>query len=122
MRTILRSASTARRRACPGARQTRTISLSPPWASRRGRIGRNAAGAGAAAARVSRIPPGHPEGYLEGFATIYSEVAQAILAAREGRKPPAEVMFPTVEDGVKGMAFIEAALASSRQGGAWVAP
>jgi predicted dehydrogenase len=83
-------------------------------------IGRNAAGAGAAAARVSRIPPGHPEGYLEGFATIYSEVAHAIFAAREGRKPPADVLFPTIEDGVKGVAFIEAALASSKKGGAWV--
>ncbi|MFI5013530.1 MAG: Gfo/Idh/MocA family protein [Hyphomicrobiales bacterium] len=83
-------------------------------------IGRNAAGAGPAAARVSRIPSGHPEGYLEGFATIYSEVAQAILSARAGKKPPPEVLFPTVEDGVKGVAFIEAAVASSREGGRWV--
>jgi predicted dehydrogenase len=84
-------------------------------------IGRNGPGAGAAAARVSRIPPGHPEGYLEGFATIYSEVAQAILAARDGREAPDEVLFPTIEDGVKGVAFIEAALASAKKGGAWVA-
>ena len=83
-------------------------------------IGRNGPGAGAAAGRVSRVPAGHPEGYLEGFATIYSEVAQAILAARAGRNPPAEVMFPTVEDGVKGVAFIEAAVTSSRDAGRWV--
>jgi predicted dehydrogenase len=85
-------------------------------------IGRNASGAGAAAARVSRVPPGHPEGYLEGFATIYTEVAQAIVAAREGRKPPEGVLFPTIEDGVKGVAFIEAALASSKKGTVWVRP
>ncbi|SEF06652.1 Predicted dehydrogenase [Rhizobiales bacterium GAS188] len=83
-------------------------------------IGRNAAGAGPAAARVSRIPSGHPEGYLEGFATIYSEVAKAIFADRLGKKPPSEVLFPSVEDGVKGMAFIEAAVASSRKGARWV--
>jgi len=85
------------------------------------RIARNGPGAGPAAARVSRVPPGHPEGYLEGFATIYSEVAEAILAAREGRKAPPEVLFPTIEDGVKGVAFIEAALSSSRNGSSWVA-
>jgi predicted dehydrogenase len=85
-------------------------------------IGRNTPGAGAAAARVSRIPAGHPEGYLEGFATIYSEVAAAIYAARDGKSPPSEVMFPTVEDGVKGVAFIEAALASAKKGSAWVRP
>ncbi len=84
-------------------------------------ITRAGAGANAAAARVSRIPSGHPEGYLECFATIYSEVAQAIRAAREGRKPPEEVMFPTVEDGVKGLAFIEAAVRSSQKRGAWTA-
>ena len=46
-------------------------------------ITRGGAGAGDAAARLSRTPPGHPEGYLEGFANIYSEAAQAIHAARE---------------------------------------
>ena len=45
-------------------------------------ITRGGAGAGAAAARVTRVPPGHPEGYLEGFANIYAEAAQAIRAAR----------------------------------------
>ena len=82
-------------------------------------ITRNGAGAGPAAARVSRIPGGHPEGYLEAFATIYTEAAAAILAAREGRDRPAEVVFPTVEDGVEGMKFIEAAVASSKAGNVW---
>jgi len=75
---------------------------------------------GEAAGRVTRIPPGHPEGYLEGFANIYTEVAQAIKAARSGKKPPKGVHFPTIEDGVKGMAFVEAAVKSSRANGKWV--
>src|SRR5258708_1954375 len=65
-------------------------------------LSRGTGAANAAAARVTRIPAGHPEGYLEGFATIYTEVARAIFAAREGRKPEADVIFPTVDDGVKG--------------------
>ena len=77
-------------------------------------------GAGSAAARVTRTPGGHPEGYLEGFANIYSEVALAIKAAREGKAPPAECEFPTVLDGVKGVAFVEAAVKSSKAHGAWV--
>ena len=75
---------------------------------------------GEAAARVTRIPPGHPEGYLEGFANVYSEVALAIKAARSGKKPPEGVHFPTIEDGVKGLAFVEAAVKSSKANGAWV--
>jgi predicted dehydrogenase len=74
---------------------------------------------GAAAARVTRIPPGHPEGYLEGFANIYSEVAAAIKAARSGKKAPKGVHFPTIDDGVKGLAFIEAAVKSSKANGKW---
>ena len=76
--------------------------------------------AGAAAARVTRIPPGHPEGYLEGFANLYAEIALAILAARSGKKPPKAAHFPTIDDGVKGLAFIEAAVKSSRGNGKWV--
>jgi predicted dehydrogenase len=75
---------------------------------------------GDAAARVTRVPPGHPEGYLEGFATIYSEVALAIKAARSGKRIPKGVMFPTIEDGVKGLAFIEAAVKSGRSNAKWV--
>src|SRR5579863_1675870 len=78
--------------------------------------------AGEAAARVTRIPPGHPEGYLEGFANIYSEIALAIRAARVGKKPSRAVHFPTIDDGVKGLAFIEAAVKSSKANGKWVKP
>ena len=69
--------------------------------------------------RVVRVPAGHPEGYLEGFGTLYSEIAQAIIAARTGDKPDDAVMFPTIDDGVKGLAFIEASFASSKKGGRW---
>lgn len=83
-------------------------------------ITRNGAGAGPAAARVSRIPSGHPEGYLEGFATIYTEAAKAIIAKRKGQKVDKDVLYPTVQDGVKGVAFVEACIASSKRNGAWV--
>ena len=82
-------------------------------------ITRGGAGAGAASARVSRVPGGHPEGYLEAFATIYAEAARAIRAARRGRKPAKDVVFPTVRDGVEGVAFVEACVRSSRKNGAW---
>src|SRR5215813_8435018 len=64
----------------------------------------------ASANRVTRVPPGHPEGYLEGFANIYTEAAAAIRAARSKKKADKAVTFPTINDGVKGMAFIEAVL------------
>ena len=90
-------------------------------------LARGTPAANAAAARVSRIPAGHPEGYLEGFATLYSEIAHAIRAARApqatkaGRPDPA-VQFPSLVDGIKGMAFIEAVVASAERGGRWVRP
>jgi predicted dehydrogenase len=82
-------------------------------------ITRAGAGAGAAAGRMSRIPAGHPEGYLEGFANIYSEVALAIRAAQAGKKPDKASHFPTIEDGIKGLAFVEAAVKSSKANGKW---
>ena len=81
---------------------------------------RNGAGAGEAAARVSRIPPGHPEGYLEGFANIYTEAAEAIIAARTGAPAPADVVYPTVQDGLKGVQFVSACVKSSARNAAWV--
>jgi len=83
-------------------------------------ITRGGAGAGASANRVTRIPPGHPEGYLEGFANIYSDAAELIGARLEGREPdPEALLVPTVEDGALGMRFIEAAVQSSSAGGVW---
>ena len=83
-------------------------------------ISRGSGAANAAATRLSRIPAGHPEGYLEGFANIYGEVAQAIMAARKGRRPDREVVYPGIADGLKGVAFIEAAVKSAAKGGTWV--
>lgn len=83
---------------------------------------RGAAAANAAAARLSRIPAGHPEGYLEGFASLYGEIAEHLLAAREGRAAPAEADFPTIDDGLRAVEFIEAVQASARSGGSWVRP
>jgi predicted dehydrogenase len=82
-------------------------------------ITRGGAGSNAEATRVTRVPPGHPEGYLEGFANIYTEVARAIKARRAGKKPDKDVQFPGIEDGVAGMAFIEACVKSSTKNGKW---
>lgn len=83
-------------------------------------ITRAGAGAGPAAARVSRVPSGHPEGYLEGFATIYAEAARAIRAARrKNGKPAKDVVYPTIADGVEGVAFVEACVRSSNKNAAW---
>jgi predicted dehydrogenase len=81
---------------------------------------RGGAGAGPAAARVSRTPSGHPEGYLEGFANIYAEAARAILARRAGEPVPADVLYPTIDDGVAGVAFVDACVRSSERDAAWV--
>lgn len=81
---------------------------------------RGGPGASGEASRVTRIPSGHPEGYLEGFATIYAEAARAIRAARLGERPDPNVIFPTVEDGLVGVKFIDAAVKSSACSGAWV--
>ena len=83
-------------------------------------ITRGGSGASDGANRLSRIPPGHPEGYLEGFANIYSEVADALQSIIHGTALDAAVEFPTVEDGVRGVEFIEAAVESSSAGAKWV--
>lgn len=82
-------------------------------------ITRGGAGSGPAAGRVTRVPPGHPEGYLEGFANLYSEVARAIKAKRAGKKQDKDVAFPGIADGIAGMAFIEACVKSSKKNGKW---
>ena len=72
------------------------------------------------AARASRIVAGHPEGFHEGFANIYSDAAEAIAARRAGRDPdPLALVFPNAIDGVRGVAFVEAAITSSANDGAW---
>jgi len=77
---------------------------------------------GEEAKRFTRIPAGHPEGYLEAFGNIYREAFRAIAAEVEGRALPRKLDFPTIDDGVEGMAFIEAVVRSSRLGARWVRP
>lgn len=91
-----------------------------PFGESKRLITRNGSGAGDAAARMSRIPAGHPEGYLEGFANIYAEAAEAIVAARDGDPIPEGVIFPTVQDGLKGVQFVSACVKSSARNAAWV--
>ena len=83
-------------------------------------ITRGGAGSGLEAGRVSRVPPGHPEGYLEGFATIYTEAAHAIRAAKSGRPVPDGTTFPGWKEGLEGVAFVDACARSSARNGAWV--
>lgn len=68
-----------------------------------------------------RTPGGHPEGYLEAFGNIYRNFALTLSARLEGREPAKEWLdFPTVEDGVRGMAFIENVVASSKSDQKWI--
>ena len=75
---------------------------------------------GATAKKFTRIPSGHPEGYLEAFANVYLEAFRAIEAEIEGRPQPKDLDFPTIEDGVIGMTFIEMAVKSGKAGAKWV--
>lgn len=68
----------------------------------------------------TRVPPGHPEGFLEAFGNIYLEVYRAVAAEVAGNRPPKGLDFPTIEDGIVGMAFIDAVVRSSRAGSRWV--
>ncbi len=75
---------------------------------------------GAVASKATRVPMGHPEGYLEAFANLYADFAGAIHAHRTGECGPDVSPFPTIEDGLDGMRFVRTALASSRAGGVWL--
>ena len=75
----------------------------------------------AAARHASRVPAGHPEGYLEAFAQLYTDAALQIHALAAGEAPPPESLaLTTVEDGVAGMRFIETSLASHAADGRWL--
>lgn len=68
----------------------------------------------------TRTPGGHPEGYLEAFANLYKNFALTLMQAISGRKASPEMLdFPTVQDGVRGMAFIENVVASNSEGKLW---
>jgi len=68
---------------------------------------------------ATRTPAGHPEGYLEAFATLYRRFATDVRRVARGEQPARD--YPGIEDGIRGLAFVEAALASSRDGSRWTA-
>jgi predicted dehydrogenase len=73
------------------------------------------------AARASRIVKGHPEGFHEGFANLYSDAAEAIAARRSGQDAdPLALYFPNSWDGLMGVRFVDRVLASSKANGAWM--
>jgi predicted dehydrogenase len=76
---------------------------------------------GEEAAVATRIPAGHPEGYLEGFAQLYNDFADQITAHLKGTKAnPLALQAPGIKEGVDGVRFIERAVESSRNGGGWI--
>lgn len=78
-------------------------------------------GVGEAATGATRLPAGHPEGFLEAFAMLYRNFADTLQAKRAGKKPTEENLdFPTIADGVRGMAFIETVVASAEAGATWL--
>ena len=91
-----------------------------PLGEPRRSIRRAGAGTTPAAAHATRIPSGHPEGYLEAFAQLYRDLAEQITARRQHRQPnPASLLVPSVSHGVEGVRFIAAVLESARRGSAW---
>ncbi|MFO1012755.1 MAG: Gfo/Idh/MocA family oxidoreductase [Caulobacteraceae bacterium] len=89
----------------------------PPRDLRRG-----GPGLSAAAQAATRVPAGHSEGYLEGFAQIYADAADLVSAHKTGQQPPAAALdLPGVDAGVEGMRFIEASVRSAASDGRWTA-
>ncbi|HEX4286346.1 MAG TPA: Gfo/Idh/MocA family oxidoreductase [Terracidiphilus sp.] len=70
---------------------------------------------GEGARAATRLPGGHPEGYLEAFATLYREFAEALTARKAGKKNPLPATLPGIEAGVRGMRFIDRAIESSKR-------
>lgn len=92
-----------------------------PYGAAKRLLTRNGAGVAEAARAVSRVPAGHPEGYLEGFATVYRETADAIDAVRNGASRSAAMgLLPGIDAGLDGMRFIDACVRSSARDAAWV--
>ena len=84
-----------------------------PLGGLRQRLTRGSGALSEAAAAATRIPAGHPEGYLEAFATLYSDVANVLVNGASAHH------LPNIMDGLDGMWFIEACIASSRNNGSW---
>lgn len=104
-------------------RQQEPNTLLLKWPDRPSEVLRAGTGyLGSAATANTRVPPGHPEGYLEAFANIYRNFANHLRARIDGREPdPAALDYPKIADGIRGMAFIEAAVDSSKNNARWTA-
>jgi len=70
--------------------------------------------------KFTRTPSGHPDGFIEAFANIYLDIAQAIICKRDGKDPPNKTYLPNFNDGIEGMRFIEAAIESDYNNSKWV--
>ena len=85
------------------------------------RVTRGSGSTSKEANNVTRVPPGHPEGYLEGFANIYSDVCKSLFAQINNQNyDQSNDCYPTIYDGVEGMRFIETVLESSKNNSKWV--
>ena len=95
--------------------------LTVKWGDRHREVRRTGVGELSEASTAhTRLPPGHPEGFVEAFANLYRNYALALQARLAGEQPAAEHLdFPTVHDGVRGMAFIAACVASSASDQKW---
>ncbi len=103
-------------------RQQEPNTLVAKWLDRPTQVYRTGVGPLSPEAQAhTRLPAGHPEGYLEAFANIYRNFAICLRARLEGTTPdPLYTDFPSVHDGVRGMVFIQKVVMSSRQGAVWV--
>ena len=101
-------------------RQQEPNTLAVTWADRHREVRRTGVGdLSTAAQRHTRLPAGHPEGFIEAFANLYRNYALTLHARLQGAEPPGGLDFPTVDDGVRGMAFISACVASARSDRKW---
>ena len=102
--------------------ESRRTSSSDPWASAGGGpYAERSRQHSRSSVRASRIVAGHPEGFHEGFANVYSDAAEAIAARRTGNGARPDGTSSRAVDGLRGVAFVEAAVRSSADGGAWTA-
>ena len=87
----------------------RVLTRNTPWLSESAR-------------RACRLPPGHPEGFIEAFANLYAGIAAELHARAAGRIACAEeIVYPRIEDGARGVRFIEKTIESARGEAKWVA-
>ena len=103
-------------------RQEDANTLLVRWLDKPTEIYRTGAGYNSSfAAHNTRIPAGHPEGYLEAFANLYRNFALTVRARKNGETPKEEWLdFPGIEEGIRGMAFVDNVVASSQSEQKWL--